>query len=101
MFGIPVPEGMPATAAKLAINLGVQAICNDFSGEVVDVDLENLIVTIEFDSRDDAEEAAANFPPNDRLEDVPGHPGMVRLSAKSLWVDEGDAAEAMWAMPST
>ncbi len=43
------------------------------------------LITVEFDTYDDALDAANNYQPNDRLEAVPSEPDMCRLSEHSLW----------------
>lgn len=85
-FGMAGPEGIEAYA---------KAICDGHSGQLLAIDLEGCIVTVKFDFADDALGAANNWPPNDRLEEVPGNPNEVRLSAQSLWADEDDATEAI------
>ncbi len=44
------------------------------------------LITVEFDTYDDALDAANNYQPNDRLiEAAPSEPDMCRLSEQSLW----------------
>jgi hypothetical protein len=85
-FGFAGPEDIERYA---------KSICEYHNGRLLKVDKENCIVAVEFDSADDALRAANVWPPSDRLEEVPGHPNEVRLSAKSLWADEDEAAQAI------
>jgi hypothetical protein len=56
---------------------------------------KTAIAAVVFDSYDEALDAARNYPPNDRLESVPGEPHMCQLSEHPLWSSDDDMLDAV------